>query len=139
MTPVGPATEAGAPVVPSARLTDVERRSYLVQLATLARGWSATEIGERMSVAAQSWEHEAAAAREEGREMLAVAHDRIAQLEETVENLGADLANTLLRLDEARQNAQAASERHAIESGEQRQTIAALAAQLVREMRRGGA
>lgn len=140
MTPVGPATEAGAPVV-SAPKNAEERLEYLVQLALeafkkpLSRPYGET-IGESMAQAAQAWELEVAEAREEGREesreMLAIAHDRVAQLEQTVERLSVDL-------DEARQNAQAASERHAIESGEQRQTIAALAAQLVREMRRGGA
>lgn len=140
MTPVGPATEAGAPVVPSAPKNVSERLEYLVRLAgqvfhrfhdpTRDGSWS--EIAnERMAQAAQAWELEVAEASEESREMLAIAHDRVAQLEQTVERLSVDL-------DEARQNAQAASERHAIESGEQRQTIAALAAQLVREMQRGG-
>lgn len=139
MTPVGPATEAGAPVVSSAPKNAEERLEYLVKLAVQAfNTWDGSArlwgpiIRERMAQAAQAWELEVAEAREESREMLAIAHDRIAQLEETVDRLGVDL-------DEARQNAQAASERHAIESGEQRQTIAALAAQLVREMRRGGA
>lgn len=144
MTPVGPATEAGAPVVSSAPKNAEERLEYLVRLAAeadraFALGrWLVSPVSwrdafaERMAQAAQAWELEVAEAREESREMLAIAHDRIAQLEETVDRLGVDL-------DEARQNAQAASERHAIESGEQRQTIAALAAQLVREMRRGGA
>ncbi len=126
-----------------------ERLEYLMQLGTQAHhAYTGVRsphvvfediIRDRMSQAARAWEHEVATAREEEREMLAIAHDRIAQLEETVERLGADLANARFRLDEARQNAQAASERHAIQSGEQRQTIAALAAQLVREMRRGGA
>lgn len=122
-----------------------ERLEYLTDLATAPRHWVLgyepwrNNVRERMAQAAQVWTLEVAEASEESREMLAIAHDRIAQLEETVERLGADLANARFRLDEARQNAQAASERHAIQSGEQRQTIAALAAQLVREMRRGGA
>lgn len=134
------ATEAGAPAATAAPKNAAERLEYLVELALeafkkpLSRPYGET-IGESMAQAAQAWELEVAEAREEGREegreMLSIAHARIAQLEQTVDRLGVEL-------DDLHQRVQAASERHAIQSREQRETIAALAAQLVREMRRGG-
>lgn len=136
MTPVGPATEAGAPVVSAAPKSAEERAEYLVQLALeafkkpLSRPYGET-IGESMAQAAQAWELEVAEAREEGREegreMLSIAHDRIAQLEQTVERLCRDLAAERVACVEF-------DDRSAM----QRRTIAALVEQLAAEMQRGG-
>lgn len=132
MTPVGPATEAGAPVVPSAPKNASERLEHLMRLALeayetpLHRPYREI-LRERMSQAAQAWEREVAEAREESREMLAIAHDRIAQLEQTVERLGRDLAAERVACVEF-------DDRSAM----QRRTIAALVEQLAAEMQRGG-
>ena len=133
MTAVGPATETGAPVVPSAPKSAEERAEYLVWLVVESgngvspAAWWLTSLRERMSQAAQAWEREVAEAREESREMLAIAHDRIAQLEQTVERLGRDLAAERVACVEF-------DDRSAM----QRRTIAALVEQLAAEMQRGG-
>lgn len=126
-------------MVPSAPKTAAERLEYLVRLATEAfrqfptrdfASWPDT-ARERMDQAAQTWELEVAEAREESREMLAIAHDRITQLEQTVERLGRDLAAERAAhgnmWDEC-------SDRSAM----QRRTIAALVEQLAAEMQRRG-
>lgn len=164
MTPVGPATESGPAVVPSAPTTAAERLEYLVRLVVESGNgvspatWWLASLRERMSQAAQAWELEVGDAREEALEAIAdleIERDRLrAEVSEAREDRQghealsiahdriAQLEETVERLsvdlDEARQNAQAASERHAAESGLQRRTIAALVEQLAAEMRRGG-